>query len=722
VKQVAQCYRTGELTLVDVPVPMCAPGGLLVRTEYSLISPGTELMKVEEAGRSMLGKVRARPDQVRRVLDTVAQQGPHVAFKKAMNQLESYTPLGYSLCGTVVEVGDGVTDLAIGQRVACAGNQFALHSELNWIPVNLCAVVPDEVASLHAAFTTVGAIALQGLRQAELGLGDVAVVIGLGLVGQLLVQLLDAAGVRTLGIDVSEARCQLAATMGTVTAARPESLGGLTGVLSALTGGAGADAVFLAAGSTSNEPVETAARVARDRARVIDIGKCSLDLPWSAFYEKELDVRFSRSYGPGRYDPTYELAGVDYPIGYVRWTEGRNLACFLDLVARARVSLEPLVSGVVPFADAVSTYERMRRGELDGIGFVFEYPADVPIARVVSRSPRRERPPAPAVGRTIRVGFVGAGSHASTMLLPTLAKRDDLTLATVATSSSLSCVSAQRRFGFGRATTDHRELIEDPNIDAVFIVTRHSSHARLVIDALRAGKSVFVEKPLAITRQELHDVVQAVVETGNDRLQVGFNRRFAPMLVELRHRFGPRSRPAVCRYLVNAGSLPPGSWYGDEANEGGRFLGEGGHFIDTLAWWLGADPVAVSAERAGGSGDDRSAFLTFADGSTADLVYATRGPARFPKETFDVLADGKAARLDNFRWADVWDGRRHHRRRRVLGTDKGQAGELTAFLEAARTAAPMPIPLSTLVSVTQATLAVEEALTTDRRISLAPLL
>ncbi len=720
-KQIAQNYKSGELTVVDAPVPRAAPGGLLVRTEYSLISSGTELMKVSEAKLSLLGKVRARPDQVKTVLETVAQQGPQAAFKKVMNRLDSYTPLGYSLCGLVVEVGDGVTGYQIGQRVACAGNQYALHAELNWVPVNLCAPVPDGVDPRHAAFTTVGAIAMQGVRQAEMGLGETAVVIGLGLIGQLLVQLLNASGVRVVGVDISAERCRLAETQGAVCADSPEGPGldRVVASLAELSGGFGADAVFLAAGGSTNGPVELAADLARDRGRVVDIGKCSLDLPWNAYYEKELDVRFSRSYGPGRYDPLYEEGGIDYPVGYVRWTEGRNLECFLDLLARDRIDLEPLISGVEPFDAAASTYERLNKGELRGIGFLFEYPADVAIVRTI------ERPPAmsvatdarPVTASTLRIGFIGAGNYPATMLLPHLVKRTDVAMAAVATSSSLSCVSAQRKFGFERATTDPREVLDDPAIDAVFVVTRHSSHARFVCDGLRAGKAVFVEKPLALTDDELAGILDVIRETGNDRLQVGFNRRFAPLLVELRRRAGRRSQPAMLRYLVNAGKMSASSWYAKADTEGTRFAGEGGHFIDTMAWWLGADPVTVAATRAGSDDNDVHVTLGFGDGSTGVVSYTTQGSSKFPKETFDVVAEGKVARLDNFRTASLWSGSRT-RRQRAVNPDKGQAGEVAAFVDAVRSGGPMPIALRTLASVTQATLAVDQALASGEQVKL----
>ena len=330
-KQIAQNYKTGELAVLDVPRPACWPGGVLVQSLFSLISTGTEMMKVTEAKLSMIGKARARPDQVRKVLDSVAQQGAVATYQKVMNRLDSYTPLGYSLCGVVIEVGSGAEEFRVGQLVAAAGNEYALHAEYNWIPVNLCVPVPDGVAPEHAAFATVGAIAMQGVRRAEVQLGDVACVIGLGLVGQLAARLLVAAGVRVVGLDVLEDRCRLAEKAGAVLCAAPseDGMAAITQALGQLTDGRGADHVLLAAGGSSNEPVEAAARLARDRARVVDIGKTRLDLPWNAYYDKELDVRFSRSYGPGRYDDRYELDGIDYPAGYVRWTERRNLACFL---------------------------------------------------------------------------------------------------------------------------------------------------------------------------------------------------------------------------------------------------------------------------------------------------------------------------------------------------------------------------------------------------------
>jgi predicted dehydrogenase/threonine dehydrogenase-like Zn-dependent dehydrogenase len=722
-KQIAQNYRSGELAVLDVPPPVCAPGGVLVRSLYSLISSGTELMKVNESKMSLVGKARARPEQVKKVLDTVAQQGAVNAYRKAMNRLDSYTPLGYSLAGVVEAVGKGAEEFSVGQVVACAGNEFALHAEVNWVPVNLCVPVPDGVAPQLAAFATVGAIALQGVRQAEAQLGDIACVIGLGLVGQLVVQLLVASGVRVFGLDVVADRCRLAEKMGATLSAAPDDEGllAIEAAISEVSGGVGADRVFLVAGGTSNGPVEIAARLARDRATVVDIGKTKLDLPWNAYYEKELNLRFSRSYGPGRYDERYELEGVDYPVGYVRWTERRNLACFVDLIDKRDLDLEPLISGIFPVTEAVDVYERLRTQRLSGVAFLFEYgpsasPQPLPaVTRRTERAPSasfRPRPPLvrqPSADRPLRLGFIGAGNYASSMLLPHLARRPDVLLARVATRRSLSAVNAQKKFGFAEPCTEADAVLGAGDIDAVFIVTRHSSHADLVCRALETGKAVFVEKPLALTSVELDRVLEMVEATGNDRLMVGFNRRFAPLLTEMRGRFGRASDATVVHYLVNAGLLASDSWYRNEDLEGSRFVGEGGHFIDTVSWWIGADPVEVMAMTAE-VGRDLVLTLRYADSSLATITYLTSGNARFPKETFEASSGGRSARLDNFRRGTVWTGRRRRTSRSLGSPDKGQAAQLDAFLRAVRDGAPMPISLSSLAATTRSTFAVAASL------------
>ncbi|MFS8197665.1 bi-domain-containing oxidoreductase [Streptomyces sp. CWNU-52B] len=728
-KQVVQNYRSGELALLDVPVPGCKPDGVLVRSAYSLISTGTELMKVSEAGMSMLGKARSRPDQVAKVMQSVATNGVPATYRKVMGKLDSYTPLGYSLCGVVEQVGAGIDDVKAGDLVACAGNEHALHAELNWVPKNLYTPVPDGLAPRHAAFGTVGSIALQGVRRGEPQLGEVALVIGLGLVGQLVVQLLAASGVLVVGADPDPVRCELAERLGASACGDPGSAA-VEAAVAELTGGHGVDQVYLAAGGGSNQPVELAARLSRDRGRVVDIGKCRLDLPWNAYYEKELDVRFSRSYGPGRYDPAYELEGRDYPIGYVRWTERRNLACFLDLLARGRVDVEPLVSHIADFDDAVETYRRLKDGELKAVAVLFRYPEHAGDARdaAAAEAPAAPAVTVPAVQRTggaaatpvrsakapVRVAFAGAGNYATSMLLPHLANRDGVELSTVVTTTALSAANAKRKFGFAEATTDLDAVLGDPSVDAVFVVTRHSSHAELTQRALRAGKAVFVEKPLALTGDELAGVLAAVEESGNDRLQVGFNRRFAPLLQEAKRRFGARTGPASVRYLVNAGRLDHGSWYLRQGTEGSRFAGEGGHFIDTVSWLLDADPVSVYAVAPAGN-EDLQVVLRYPDGSTATISYVTTGSPGFPKETLDLIADGKVLRLDDFVRASVFaDGGAGRKRwvssRLPKARDKGQAAELAAFVKAVRSGGPMPVPLESLVATTAATLAVPAGL------------
>ena len=723
-KQVVQNYKSGELALLDVPVPGCKPGGVLVRSLYSLISTGTEMMKVSEAGMSMVGKARSRPDQVAKVMQSVATNGVGATYRKVMNKLDSYTPLGYSLCGVVEQVGAGIEDVAVGDLVACAGNEFALHAELNWVPQNLYARVPDGLAPRHAAFGTVGSIAMQGVRQGEPQLGEVALVIGLGLIGQLVVQLLTASGVRVVGVDPDPARCELAERLGAAACGDPASAA-MAAAVAELTGGHGVDQVYLAAGGGSNQPVELAAQLSRDRGRIVDIGKCRLDLPWNAYYEKELDVRFSRSYGPGRYDPAYELEGRDYPIGYVRWTERRNLACFLDLLARGSVDVEPLVSKVADFDDAVETYQLLKDGGLKAVAVLFQYPeaAAKAVASAVDVPAVATRPaPARPAKATVRLAFIGAGNYATSMLLPHLARRDGVELSTVVTTTALSAANAKRKFGFAEATTDLDAVLGDPSVDAVFVATRHSSHAALTERALRAGKTVFVEKPLALTGDELAGVLAAVEESGNDRLQVGFNRRFAPLLQEARGRFGAPTGPASLRYLVNAGKLEHGSWYLKQDTEGSRFEGEGGHFIDTASWLLGADPVSVYAVTSPGN-EDLQVVLRYPGGSTAAISYVSNGAPGFPKETLDLIADGQVLRLDDFVRASVYSGgpagsKRWVSSRLPKARDKGQRAELDAFLEAVRTGGPMPVPLESLVATTAATFAVRASLAAGAPVTL----
>ena len=583
------------------PAPACRPGGVLVQSLFSLISTGTEMMKVAEAKMSMVGKARARPDQVRKVLDTVAQQGAVDTYKKVMNRLDSYTPLGYSLCGVVTEVGRGAEEFQVGQLVAAAGNEYALHAEYNWIPVNLCAAVPRGVSPEHAAFSTVGAIAMHGVRRAEVQLGDTACVIGLGLVGQLVVRLLIASGVRVIGLDVIEERCRLAEQAGAVLCAAPtgEGMAAVQRSLDEISGGRGADHVFLAAGGSSNAPVETAARLARDRARVVDIGKTQ---PGPAV---------ERLLRQGTRRPVLPVLRTRAVRRTVR-ARGHRLPGRLRPLDRApQPGMLPRPHRAQGDRGRDARVRRLPAGEREhclrrpGLRLAQgrRRPARVPGAArgqpsQAAASMVRAIPAAAPRGRSggrLAIGFIGAGNYASRDAAAAPVGLPNANLAHVATTRSLSAVNAQRRFGFTTASTNADAVLEDKTLDAIFIVTRHHTHANLVCRALGTGKAVFVEKPLALTREEVDRIVEVIASTGNDRLMVGFNRRFAPLLTQMKSQFGPACSSAVMRYLVSAGPLAADSWYRNDALEGSRFTGEGGHFIDTLSWWAGSLPEEVYA-------------------------------------------------------------------------------------------------------------------------------
>jgi predicted dehydrogenase len=715
-RQVTQNYRSGEIRLEQVDWPALKPGGVLVRSHYSVISTGTEGMKVREGKLSYLGKARARPDQLKKVLQSLRQQGLVATYHKVMNKLDSLTPLGYSLAGEVLAVGADAGEFHVGQRVACAGASYANHADVNYVPKNLVVPVPDSVALKHAAYATVGAIALQGFRQAGMQLGETACVIGLGLLGQLLVQILKAAGIHAVGTDLVESRCRLAEALGAAGALAAGDPG-LEAMISRRTGGAGVDCVFIAAGGGSNAATELAVRVARDRARVVDIGKTRLDLPWNDCYLKELDVRFSRSYGPGRYDPSYEERGIDYPVGYVRWTEKRNLASFIDLVGSGQVAIDPLITQVRPFADAETVYQEMAQGAGNVLSVVFEY-------EKASEPLRREVPRLKLVARTtgkVRIGVIGAGAYASSMLLPPLKRNADAELVSVATTTPLSGQNARRHFGFGIATTDYREVLADPDIDAVIIATRHASHARLVAEALRSGKAVYVEKPLAISAEDLALVRRAIEESGNGRLMVGFNRRFSPMVRALAERFCRPGVPLVAHYRVHAGQLEKGSWYLD-STEGSRFAGEAGHFIDVLSHVVGARPVGVMASRlepANPTADDLdnvAALVRYADGSVGNLMYLTQGALKLPKEYLEVSGGGITAQMHNFESLMLFE---HDRQKKVsMRIDKGQQAEMDAFVRALKAGDAMPIALESLLDTTEVTLAIEQAVRSGCEVAL----
>lgn len=717
--QICQNYRSGTVELRKVSAPALRSGGILVRTSVSVISPGTEGMKVREAKMSLLEKARARPEQVAKVLDAVRQQGVRAAYRKVINRLDSLTPLGYALSGTVLAVGAGAEEFHVGQRVACAGAGFANHAEVVFVPKHLAVPVPPQVNDEAAAFATLGAIALHGLRQGGLQLGETACVVGLGLVGQLLAQLLRASGVAVLGVDPSEERCRLAERLGVRMAVAADGMAART-ALQAMTSGVGADCVFLTAASNSNGPLEMAVDLARERGRVVVVGKTKLDLPYVDCFRKEVEVRFSRSYGPGRYDPSYEVHGIDYPIDYVRWTERRNLSAFLDLAAAGAVDPLPLVGAEYPFADAVAAYEALREGRLPGLSALFRH-SDTPAAAAPAVTPTPIRQ-----SGEVSIGAIGAGNYAASMLFPALRRMAGVHLAAVSTASGLTAADASRKFGFARHGADAQTILDDPTIDAVLIATRHATHPPLVAGALTAGKVVFVEKPLAIDHAGLAMVEEAVrTAPGGARLLVGFNRRFSPCVQAVKAAFTEGAGPLSLLFRVHAGALDATAWQ-RSAEEGGRFVGEAGHFFDVFAYLTGSSPVAVTASRLrpqagdgrfGDEADNLSVVVEYADGSTATLIYLTQGGSRTPKERMEVFGQGRTVTMDNFETVTVHAGDARAKTRRI-GGGKGQTAQMAAFVAACRDGTPMPIPIGSVLATTRLTLAAVESATNRRSVLL----
>jgi predicted dehydrogenase/threonine dehydrogenase-like Zn-dependent dehydrogenase len=676
-------------------------------------------MKVREGKMNYLQKARARPDQVKKVIQSVRQQGLVATYNKVMNKLDSLTPLGYSLSGRVIDVGRGAEEFSVGQLVACAGGVYANHSEANFIPKNLVVPIPASVRPEHAAFATLGAIAMQGYRQAKMQLRESACVVGLGLIGQILVQILNAAGIRVMGVDISEERCGLARDSGAlfaVTADDPT----LMEHIKRETQGAGADCIFITAGGKSNQPVEMAVAMARDRARVVDVGITRLDLPWKDYYEKELEVVFSRSYGPGRYDPNYEERGIDYPIGYVRWTERRNMQAFLDLLAARKIDLTPIVSAIFPFDEAEKVYRDMAAGKHEGLGILFQYPAD-PLEKQNRLVLKPARLPVKARDN-VRLGVIGAGNYASSMLLPHLVNIKNVELLEVATATSLSAKNAARKFGFKRISSDYQGMLHADDIDAVVIATRHKAHAVMTAEALATGKAVFVEKPLAIDLEGLENLRRVIEEIGNDRLQVGFNRRFSPAVASVKKLLGPNKAPMVMTYRVHAGPMGSGSWYLDP-EQGSRFVGEAGHFLDVFAYLTESRPVSVSAKalRPGNPTQDDlenlAVVIQYQDGSVGNLLYLTQGGAKVPKEFLEVFAAGRTVQMHNFEYLMVFEGV-SNKKVKLGGLDKGQKAEMHAFVEAVRTGGPMPIAAQELFDTTVLTISAWEAAASGNAVEL----
>jgi predicted dehydrogenase/threonine dehydrogenase-like Zn-dependent dehydrogenase len=699
VKQVAQRPRDGRITVVDAPLPALPPGFVLVANRCSLISAGTERSKVELGEKSLLQKARARPDLVRKVVDLARAEGVQAAVQTARDRLDGLAPIGYSSAGVVLRVGSGVEGLAPGDRVGCGGGSFANHAEVVAVPKNLVARLPDGVSFEAGAYATVGAIALHAVRRAEASVGERVGVIGLGLVGQLAIRILGASGCRSIGIDLDPHAVELAERGGAI--ARSRSTPGLERIVLDATDGIGLDAVLVCAAAPTSDPVRLATTLARERGRIVIVGDVPVEVERAPLYEKELELRLSRSYGPGRYDRDYEERGRDLPPAYVRWTEQRNLEAFLELAASGRLDPSELTTHRFPVEEAEAAYAALVAGEPRAFGVILAYAYEesaVPVA-----------PARPRVAAAARVGVIGAGSFSRRTLLPAL-REAGAELVAVASEGGLSAADAAARYGFGGAAPA-KEIIADDGIDAVVIATRHDSHASLAAAALRAGKAVFCEKPLALTREELDEVVRALSDGG--LLMVGFNRRHAPLTVRLREELEARSGPTALLARVNAGPLPADHWLHDPEEGGGRMIGEGCHFVDLLSHLAGAPAASVHAmavtspTRPLECADDVAATFRFANGVLGTLLYSGSGDPRLPKERVEAFGGGLAAVLDDFRRLELYrDGRRTVEKSRQ---DKGHRAEIALFVKALRGEAQPP-PVETYLASTRATLALVESL------------
>ena len=683
-KQLLQSATDGVARVTDVPAPLVQPGCVLVRNGASVVSAGTERTTVEFARKSLLAKARSRPDLVKKVLDKARTEGPLPALEAAFTRLGQPLALGYSSAGVVLEVGEGVDGLRVGDRVGCAGAGYASHAEIVCVPRNLVAAMPEGVAFEHGAFATVGAIALHGVRLAEVQLGERVAVVGLGLIGLLTVQILRAAGARVIGVDLDPRRTALASQLG---ADAVVALGGADPVEAALglSGGLGVDAVLITAGTSSNEPIELAGQIARDRGRVVVVGAVGMDLPRPPFFEKELSFRVSRSYGPGRYDPVYEEGGVDYPVGYVRWTENRNLEAFLELVGRGAVDIDPLITHRIPIGEGERAYGLLT-GTEPALGVVITYPVDQSGPAIASQTRVEVTAPRPSSAKAegIGVGVLGAGNFATATLLPAIREAGGFRFTGVASGRGPSSHHAASRFGFAFAASGEGEVLQDPVTDLVAIVTRHHLHARQIVAALDAGKHVFCEKPPCLDEAELATVVRALARAGPGRLLViGYNRRFAPMVVRAREHMAGAGGPLVLHQRVNAGAIPPGHWIHDPAQGGGRIVGELCHFVDLASFLCGAIPRSVHATGTNDDGryrDDNVVLtLDMSDGSVASITYVASGDKVLGKERFEVFGGGRTAALDDYRELRLLGGGRRRTQKSRLRQYKGHRGEWKAI-------------------------------------------
>lgn len=724
-KQLLQNLKNGKTTIEEVPVPTPRAGQALVQVAASLVSAGTERMVVEFAEKSLVGKARSRPDLVKQVLDKMAREGILPTLQAAFNRLDSPMPLGYSSAGVITALGPGMDGFHVGQRVACAGGGYAVHAEYNLVPRNLLTPLPDSVNFESAAFTTLGAIALHGFRLAEPQLGENVAVIGLGLLGLLTIQLAAAAGCRVWGVDTNPERVALAEQFGIAACSRQNAEDSAR----AFSANRGFDSVIICADTASNDPVELAGAIARDRAKIVATGAVGLSFPRKIYFEKELSFINSRSYGPGRYDPNYEENGRDYPLGYVRWTEGRNFEAIVALLESGKLKVAPLISHRFPIEQAAEAYEIItgkKKEPFLGVLLTYQVSGEAVSSvryQVSGKTPLTPKHLTPDTRKpdTVKLGVLGAGLFANATLLPALKKVKDVELVGIASAGGLHAAHSGKKFGFRYACSDDEQILNDPEINTVLILTRHDSHADLAVRALQAGKHVFVEKPLALNSEQLAVISEQLSGISGSSsaqriptpiLTVGFNRRFAPLASLLSIFYANRTEALYIHYRVNAGYIPLNHWTHDPEQGGGRIIGEGCHFIDFLTFLVGSAPVSVSAAALPNGGkyreDNVSMTFRFADGSIGVVDYLANGDKSFAKERVEVFCGGQIAVLDDFRILQTTkDGKK--KEGKLAAQDKGHFNEMQALVSAIRDGQP-PIPYEQLIGVTQASFAAVESI------------